>query len=144
VMLSYDIANTLKIIKPNQELLVSRISVVVIGSVALLLAIKFDNLFALFIFGYSFYMPIVTVPFTLAVLGFRTSSKTALVGMGSGFFTALGWMFLDTEVDSVIPGLLANLFAMLAYHYFTSQPGGWSPKTKNTNLDKISVLKKNY
>ncbi|MDP5020522.1 MAG: sodium:solute symporter family protein [Rickettsiaceae bacterium] len=143
VMFAYDIANTLRIIKPNQELLVSRISVVVIGSVALLLALRFDNLFELFIFGYSFYMPIVTVPFTLAVLGFRTSSKTALVGMASGFLTALGWMFLDTEVDSVIPGLLANLFAMLAYHYITSQPGGWSPKPKNTNLSKISILKKN-
>jgi Na+/proline symporter/signal transduction histidine kinase len=142
VMFAYDIANTLRIIKPDQELLVSRISVVVIGSIALLLAIKFDNLFELFIFGYSFYMPIVTVPFTLAVLGFRTSSKTALIGMGSGFLTALGWMFLDTEVDSVIPGLLANLLAMLAYHYLTSQPGGWSPKTKNINLGKITVFKK--
>ncbi|MEA0971130.1 Signal transduction histidine kinase domain protein [Candidatus Megaera venefica] len=73
-------------------------------------------------------MPVVTVPFTLAVLGFRTTSKSALAGMISGFFASLGWMFLDTKVDSVIPGLIVNLVVMLSYHYLLKQPGGWVQK----------------
>ncbi|PCJ29726.1 MAG: hypothetical protein COA94_00690 [Rickettsiales bacterium] len=144
VMFSYDIANTLNLIKKGQELLVSRISTVVIGSIALFLAIKFDNLFDLFIFGYSFYMPVVTAPFTLAVLGFRTTSRSALAGMISGFLVALGWMFLDTEVDSVIPGLLANIVVMFLYHYLFKQPGGWTKKHSAKTTCSMKQCFKNY
>ncbi|MDG1436560.1 MAG: sodium:solute symporter family protein, partial [Rickettsiaceae bacterium] len=141
VMFAHDIAGTLKFVKYKQELSISRIAVVVIGITALFLALKLDDLFSLFIFGYSFYMPVVTVPMTLAVLGFRTSSTSALVGMSSGFFTAFVWIFLETEVDSVIPGLLANLFAMLGYHYITGQPGGWLPRPDTDNENTICRFK---
>ena len=134
IMFSHDIASNLNFIKKENELIVSRIATVVIGIVALLMALKFDNLLKLFLFGYSFYMPIVTVPFTLAVLGFRTTSTSALIGMSCGLFVSLGWMYLDNGVDSVIPALLVNLTAMFSYHYFTGQLGGWTKK-QSSNTD---------
>jgi Na+/proline symporter/signal transduction histidine kinase len=131
IMFSHDIASNLNFIKKDKELIVSRAATVIIGIFGLLVALKFDNLLKLLIFGYSFYMPIVTIPFTLAVLGFRTTPSTALAGMSCGFFTSLGWMALDTKVDGVIPALIVNLVAMLSYHYLTGQPGGW---VKNQGL----------
>ena len=142
VMFAHDIAANLNFIKKDSELIVSRITTVVIGIAGLLLALKFDSLLELLIFGYSFYMPIVTIPITLAVFGFRTTSKTGLVGMSAGFLAALSWMFVDTRVESVIPGLIANLVAMLSYHYLTGQPGGWVKKQlPATNYDpKVRVI----
>ena len=137
VMFSHDIASNLNLIKKDNELIVSRIATIVMGLVGLFMALRFDNLLELLIWGYSFYMPIVTVPFTLAVFGFRTSGSSALAGMITGFLVALIWMFLNTGVDSVIPGLISNLVAMLLYHYITGQPGGWvkgRKEQKNHNL----------
>jgi Na+/proline symporter/signal transduction histidine kinase len=128
VMFSHDIASNLNFIKKDNELIVSRITTIVVGVAALLLALKFENLLELLMLGYSFYMPIVTIPLTLAVFGFRTTAGTGLAGMSAGFFVALGWIFLDTGVESLIPGLIANLVGMLSYHYLTGQPGGWVKK----------------
>lgn len=141
VMFSHDIALGMNFIKPKYELIVSRLASIVLGLLALLMAIKFDNLFDLFIFGYSFYMPVVTVPFTLAVLGFRSSNKTALIAMISGFAASLGWMCLDTEIDSVIPGLLVNLIVMFSYHYIFRQPGGWQKKVLDSGASEIGEKK---
>ena len=134
VMFSHDIAANLNLIKKDNELIVSRITTVIIGVAGLLLALKFDNLLELLILGYCFYMPIVSVPFTLAVFGFRTTADSALAGMIVGFLVVFCWLFLDTEVDSVIPGLIANLVTMLSYHYLTGQPGGWTKK-QSSNTD---------
>jgi len=38
-----------------------------------------------------FYMPVVTVPFIMTIIGFRSSSKSVLIGMAAGFITALIW-----------------------------------------------------
>ncbi|MGI4776450.1 MAG: ATP-binding protein, partial [Janthinobacterium lividum] len=75
----------------------------------------------------NFYMPIVTIPLTLAIFGFRSTSKSVLIGMIAGVVTLLFWRryLLDTGIDSVIPGLLANLVFLLASHYILRQPGGW-------------------
>ena len=140
VMFSHDIALSMNLIKPKYELVVSRLASIFLGLIALFMALWFDNLFDLFIFGYSFYMPVVTVPFTLAVLGFRTSGRTALIAMTCGFFASLGWMYLDTEVDSVIPGLLVNLIVMLSYHYFCNQPGGWKKQLPTSNTEKKTTI----
>ncbi len=125
VMVANDILYPAGIINEKTENIAYRIATILIGIGALLLALRFDNLFELFMFGYSFYMPIVTVPFTLAVLGFRTSNGSAIAGMLAGFLAVAVWSQLDTNIDSVIPGLIMNLTFMLGYHYLMRQEGGW-------------------
>jgi len=77
----------------------------------------------------SFQMPIVTVPLLLAIFGFRSTTRSVLLGMGAGFVTVLLWrnvpFIANTGINSVIPGMLANLVFFMGSHYLLRQPGGW-------------------
>lgn len=74
-------------------------------------------------------MPIVTVPFMMALFGFRSSEKSVLAGMIAGFTVTVLWeLILKSEMGNVgglIPGMLANLVVLLSYHYIFNQSGGW-------------------
>ena len=69
-------------------------------------------------------MPIVSVPLLLAIFGFRSSSRTILIGMLAGFLTVIS-IKLFFEMDSLIPGMLSNLMVLLLFHYLMNEPGGW-------------------
>lgn len=133
VMMSHDICRVLGIIEPKNELLLSRISAVIIGAFALVLATSFENLFDLFLLGYSFYMPIVTVPFTMAILGFRSSSKSVMIGMIAALTIVIVFYFLKIA-DSLIPAMIANAVFLLGSHYTLRQPGGWVGIKDNREL----------
>jgi len=72
-------------------------------------------------------MPVVTVPLVMAIFGFRSSNRAALVGVIFGLTVALIWkIFLShTEINSIAPGMLANLITMMGLHYLLGEPGGW-------------------
>jgi len=120
------------IIKPfkpdwKESLLVIRLFSLVLGVFALLLALRTTDLLKLMLLSVSFYMPIVTVPLLLAIFGFRSTSKAVLIGMATGLLTVLGWdhYLVHTGVNSVIPGMLANLLFFVGSHYTLQQEGGW-------------------
>jgi Na+/proline symporter/signal transduction histidine kinase len=112
----------------SKRLLLSRCFAVVMGLVALLVALSYDNIFELTLVATNFYMPIVTIPLTLAIFGFRSSSKSVLIGMIAGFSTVVIWRnyFYETGIDSVIPAMCANLIAIITSHYLLRQAGGWT------------------
>lgn len=117
-------------LKIKNELLLAKWTSLLIGSVAMIVAtLSSGNLMHLFIVANMFYMPIVTIPFVMALLGFRSTSKSVLIGIGAGFITVIIWeMFLKSNVgniDSILPGMAANLIALLLSHYILKQEGGW-------------------
>ena len=65
-------------------------------------------------------MCIVTVPFIMAVLGYRTPyEKAVLAGMAGGFLVNILWMLLDiTIIDGVIPAMLVNWFVLVIMHKY--------------------------
>ena len=78
----------LKFVKGN-EMIIARVSAVVVGVIAIVPAIFFPGILDLIIFTFSFYMPIVTPAFILGILGFRSSAKSVIIGMCAGFITVL-------------------------------------------------------
>ena len=114
-------------IKIKDELITSRIVALILGIFATILALYSTNLLQLIITTKSFYMPIVSVPFMFSIFGFRSSGKSVLIGMGAGFITVVLWeIFLRGHtVDSVIPGMVANIIFLFASHYILKQRGGW-------------------
>ena len=71
-------------------------------------------------------MPIVSVPFIMAILGFRSTEKSVLLGMTAGFITGLVWnIFKIKIIDSVPIAMLANLIVLIGSHYLLKQSGGW-------------------
>jgi Na+/proline symporter len=118
-----------KVFNPNYKNSVTtvRLFSISIGAFSLLLALKKTDLLNLILLSTSFYMPIVTVPLLLAIFGFRTTSRSVLIGMATGFTTVALWdyVFKHLGINSVIPGMIANLTFLMGSHYILREKGGW-------------------
>jgi len=146
VTFSYDLRKSLGIKWSDKyDLPLSYISSIVIGILAFCLAFYMKGLLSLFLMVSSFYVPIVTVPLLAAIFGFRSSEKSVLIGMTSGLVTVIFWRcyLLDiTGVDSVLPGLIANLLTFFISHYLLKQPGGWDKSAHNPELYALKLERK--
>jgi signal transduction histidine kinase/Na+/proline symporter len=127
VILTHDIFKTLKVRFIKNELFTARIVSLWIGIFSLMLSLRDNSLLELIIVTYSLYMPIVTVPFIMAILGFRSTEKSVLIGMSAGLLTVITWDYLlqIKSVNSVPLGMLANLVSLMGSHYLLKQKGGW-------------------
>ncbi|MBM3467288.1 MAG: hypothetical protein FJX70_05610 [Alphaproteobacteria bacterium] len=65
-------------------------------------------------------MPIVTVPFIMAIFGYRTPYEQAvLCGMGAGLAVVVLWNYLDiTVIDNVVPAMAANWLVLVIMHKY--------------------------
>jgi Na+/proline symporter len=123
-LIVHDFLKPMKLVK--NELMVVRIVSLIVGVFAIMLSLLESNLLDLILFTYSFYAPIVSIPFGMAVLGFRSSTKSVLISMLSGFTIVVIWNVFNIQLaNSVVVGMLANLIALLSSHYLLKQPGGW-------------------
>lgn len=149
VLFVHDICKPLGLKLAKKELIASRITSAVITLISLVLALSGDSLLNLIIFAYSFYVPVVSVPFVMAVLGFRTSAKSVLISMAAGFTTVLGWKTLisNGSIDGMMPAMAANFIFLLGSHYLLKQPGGWvgikdqKVYEEIKNQDKLSFVR---
>jgi Na+/proline symporter len=135
VLLSNDIAKPLNM-AIQHPVRAARSFAVVGGALALMLAINTEDLLELALLPGSFYMPIVTVPLIMAICGFRSSNRAALVGIIFGFTVALIWKIFPgyTEIHSIALGMLANLIGLMGSHYLLGEPGGWQKVAPSSPL----------
>lgn len=126
VLFTNDIAKPLGLTF-KQEINIARLFTFVVGSIALLLAIYKTDFLELMLLAWGFYMPIVTVPLLLAIFGFRSTPRAVLIGMAAGFVTVTLWdnLLEYTGINSVIPGMVANLLFFVGSHYILKEKGGW-------------------
>jgi len=129
ILLVHDLNNSLNTKFIQHELYATKVCSLLIGIVSVLIALRGGNFFELILWTSTCYMPIVTVPFMMALFGFRSSEKSVLAGMIAGFTVTVLWeLILKSEMGNVgglIPGMLANLVVLLSYHYIFNQSGGW-------------------
>ena len=117
-----DIATVLKM-KHRKSLFLARITSFILGSLGIVLAFWIKDLLKVMMLSYSFYTPIVTVPFLMAIFGFRPATKSVLLGMGAGAITVIGLKVMPLfdatfKVNNVvIPGILANLIVLIGSYY---------------------------
>ena len=116
------------IIKPFQKgskepMVLIRVFALLLGIVSLFLALSKMFMHRAIIF----FMSIVTVPFLLAILGFRSSTRAVLIGMLAGSVaTVIGYArFANIFTYSAIPGMAANLLFFMGSHYLLREQGGW-------------------
>lgn len=89
-----------------------------------------------FVLPWHFYTPVISMPLLLGILGFRSATRTVLMGMAAGFLTVYLWIYLlpHTLIDGSIPGMLANLTVLMGSHYLFKTPGGWQALESNSPL----------
>lgn len=142
ILLVHDLRQSIGKNLLSNELQTTRICSAIIGIVAIIFAIRSGGLLDLFIWASMFYMPVVTVPFIMTILGFRSSGKSVLAGMVAGFSTAMLWEILLKDqmqnIGGLIPGMLANLIVLFFTHYFFNQPGGWQKKSAPTTKTSVN------
>ncbi len=136
VLFANDICSPLINISPKIKLLLSRLFALFLGFFALIIAVfSGSDLLKIILTANSFYMPIVTVPVFLTILGFRSTKKSVLTGMFSGLITVIIWQLLKIKADCIVFAMLVNLFFIIATHYLLDQPGGWKVKENNLTID---------
>ena len=142
VLFSYDFVKSIGIeLTEKKQLVLVRITALIIGIAALLLGLFSNNLLELLLSTYGFYMPIVSVPLILAIFGFRSTSRAVLVGMLAGFVTVISFK-LYSDVNGLIPGMLANIVFFIGSHYILSEQGGWVGIKDNSPLNILKLERK--
>ena len=142
VLLAYDSMKSIGIeLTERKQLVLVRIAALVIGIAGLLLSLFANNILTLILSTYSFYMPIVSVPLILAIFGFRSTSRAVLIGMLAGFITVILFKLLS-EIDSVIPGMIANTVFFIGSHYILREQGGWVGIKDNAPLNALRLERK--
>ena len=135
VILTHDFCNVLNL-KIKSELFLSKIIAILLGFCSVLLAMMDYDLLPLVFMTQSFYIPIVDVPLILAVMGFKSSTRAVLIGMGASLVSVFVWRtyFMDTGIDSILPATVVNLVFFLLSHYLLSEPGGWIKKPRRYSI----------
>ena len=130
VILTHDFCYPLNF-KFKKELLLSKIFAILLGIFSIILATSKQNMLEMVFMTQSFYSPVVGVPFMLAILGFRSTKQVVYISMTTGFASVVLWraFFMDTGVDSIIPGMVANLLAFTISHYLLA------PAKKRADID---------
>ena len=111
----------------QKVMLLTRILAFVLGAFALIIALNMEDLLSILLLSGSFYMPIVSVPFLLAILGFRSTKRAVFIGMAAGLMMVLGWEIgmRHAGIDSLGMGMVVNLIFFMGSHYILKEPGGW-------------------
>ena len=134
------------LIKPSENTLnLSRIFSMFVGISATILALSTSSLYDLLLLAGNFYTPVITMPLLLAIFGFRSTSRVALIAIVAGISSVVIWrVFLQsiTGVDSIIPGTIVNLVTMLLTHYLLNEPGGWVKTKSDDYLKEIRSRRK--
>ncbi len=133
VMISHDMVQSVR--GPNKapyahQLRLATWTSVMIGLLAMLLTFYCNDLLNLLKLSLDLSLPIATAPFILAVLGFRGTPRTALVGICTGIVSILAWnQWIEptTDINGSFICMLANGLAMMVAHYLFKQPedSGW-------------------
>ena len=111
VLFTNDICTAFKN-KLKNELLVSKMFAFALGLGAILFSLIETDLLNIVVLANSFYYPIVTPPLLLTIFGFRSTSKSVLIGIIAGFITTILWKVIPNNIETSqkIIGVLLAMF----------------------------------
>ena len=108
----------------ERPLRIAKIFSWIVGFAALFVSINVPDLLSIILLSGSVSMPIITMPLVIAILGFRTSPRVAVMAMTAGFITVILWSLCYDNESSIFPGMLANCLGLFGSHYLLREEGG--------------------
>ncbi len=142
VLFANDIYAPLKLKRSFDELFISKIFSTFLGVFGIFLALRSNDLLDIILTANAFYVPVVTVPLMLTILGFRSSTKAVLIGMAAGFTTMAIWKIIGIKADCIVFSMIVNLIFLVGSHYLLKQPGGWVKIEKEKQNEIINTKPK--
>jgi Na+/proline symporter len=123
----HDLCKPLGLVKSSNDLFLPRVMAFLIGILAVVMALFKTNILELLLLIGNFYAPVIMIPLIMAILGFRTTTKIVFLAITAGITTVIIWRFTLqdlTNVDSVLPGTLANFLVLITSHFFCDAEHG--------------------
>lgn len=105
--------NLLKGLSEQRSLMVTRLSVLIVGAISLLMAFGSRNIFHLVGEASIFGLVSIFVPFTAALFFNHKSAVGAAVSMIAGSVVWFAFNYLvDTGIEALVPGLIASILGL--------------------------------
>jgi len=121
VLLANDLFLTKKL-NSMQKIFLARVLTIVIGLFSIIFAIKDMSLFSIILLSASFYLPIVSAPVALLILGFKTTNRICVWTMVLCLlFVLLCNFILKVDFDINFIGIVLNIFILISSHYIVEK-----------------------
>lgn len=125
ILISHDILAPIGYESQNKLLLLKKISLLV-GVLAIGIAyIEYDFL-SMIMISLAFNVPMISPPLLLAILGFRTSERSVIIGILSSLVSVISYSYIcETHIgDAIIPGMVTNFIFTISSHFLLKEQGG--------------------
>jgi len=121
ISLVHDVITPFSKISDRTQLLLARISTIVLGLLSIAFALSFGNLIEMGAYVCNFWGPIVMFPLWMGIFGVRARKATFIIAVSAGFATFVVWEIFSLEkkfsyVNSVVPGLIINALSFYVAH----------------------------
>ena len=130
VLFTHDIITIFKW-QPKNKLQVAHLASLLITLVGLWISFREGDLLNLLFLVLDFYRPIVSIPFIMAVFGFRPRATAVLLSMAAGAITVIAFKmgvgkYLNIQ-DGGLPAMFMNLLFLIGSHYLLPKVAdtGW-------------------
>lgn len=134
VLFANDLCKPLGFFK-KKELKAAKVFSLILGIGSIFVAMSEADLFSIVLTGNIAYIPVVTAPLLLAIFGFRTSTKSVLIGMAAGLTVAISLKISSLTINGLFIAMIINAIFTLGSHYLLGQEGGWVGIKDRTFLD---------
>ena len=111
-----------KYVTQKEKLKMARIANVLIGTIAIIIAMFIPRLLDILTFSYSFWAPTILPILIVTILGIRIKKYIALIGVVIGFLSTFVWdivLFSPYDINGLIIGFLSNIFVMFILKVIT-------------------------
>lgn len=111
-----------KTLKNKTELLLTRLCTVIVGGLAILAAVAFENIVDIILEFLNVWGPVIVVPLYAGIFGFKgtkTGFKAAIIGAAVTFFA---WKYFVPSIKPLFPSMLANAVCLYTFSKLTRKP----------------------
>jgi len=109
-------------LKPLSKIYLARFLTVIVGLLSIMYAVQKTKLFSIILLSGSFYLPTVTIPIMVTVLGYKITNRCCITAIGlSLIFVVITKFIIPVSFDINFIGMLLNLFILIAFHYIVEK-----------------------
>jgi SSS family solute:Na+ symporter len=106
------------------ELNLAKLTNLLVGISAIIFAVSIESILDILLYAYNFWAPIILVPLTAVLLGFRASKLGFAAGIAAGICSMIAWnkFFGSTGIDGLVVGVAANFVIFSLVNVFSPTP----------------------